>query len=163
MDSDVPLVIPEVNPDHLAMIDLQHDHGTDGFIVTNPNCSTIMFAMALAPLRSFTFSDLRVATMQAISGGGFQGVAAMSIYDNVVPYIGGEEEKMESETLKIMGTFDGAEVIPAPFKVSASLPPRPGDRRTHDGGLGRHRCAGGGGQAGVPRHVPPISGLPTQP
>ncbi|KUG21298.1 aspartate-semialdehyde dehydrogenase [hydrocarbon metagenome] len=120
MDPDVPLVIPEVNPDHLGLIDVQRDKGRDGFIVTNPNCSTIVLAMALAPLRRFEFHDVRVATMQAISGGGFQGVSAMDIYDNVVPYIGAEEEKMETETLKIMGTFDGSRIADASFRVSAS-------------------------------------------
>ena len=120
MDSDVPLVIPEVNPDHLGLIDVQRDRGRDGFIVTNPNCSTIVFVLALAPLRAFEFHDAHVATMQAISGAGFAGIPAMEIYDNVVPYIGSEEEKMETETLKIMGKFDGAEVKPAPFRVSAS-------------------------------------------
>jgi aspartate-semialdehyde dehydrogenase len=120
MEEDIPLVVPEVNPDHLGLIDLQRDKGRDGFIVTNPNCSTIVMTVALAPLRKFGFSDIRVATMQAISGAGFQGVAAMAIYDNVIPYIGSEEEKMETETLKIMGTFTGSEVQPAPFRVSAS-------------------------------------------
>ncbi len=120
MDPDVPLVVPEVNPDHLGLIDLQRDRGSDGFIVTNPNCSTIVLVMALAPLRSFAFSDVRVATMQAISGGGFSGVSAMDIYDNVIPYIGSEEEKMETETRKIMGTFTGSEIEDAPFTVSAS-------------------------------------------
>ncbi|MGB4051939.1 MAG: aspartate-semialdehyde dehydrogenase, partial [Methanoculleus sp.] len=120
MDPDVPLVIPEINPDHLGLIDIQRDRGRGGFIVTNPNCSTIVLALALAPLRSFEFHDVRAATMQAISGGGFAGVAAMDIYDNVVPYIGDEEEKIETEIVKIMGTFNGSEVIPAPFKVSTS-------------------------------------------
>jgi aspartate-semialdehyde dehydrogenase len=120
MEPDVPLIVPEVNPDHLGLIDLQRDRGRDGFIVTNPNCSTIVLVLALAPLRSFTFTDVRVATMQAISGGGFGGVSAMDIYDNVVPYIGSEEEKMETETMKIMGTFNGSEILPAPFRVSAS-------------------------------------------
>jgi len=120
MDEDVPLVVPEVNPDHLGLIDVQRDRGRDGFIVTNPNCSTIVFVMALAPLRTFGFTDVRVATMQAISGAGFEGIPAMGIYDNVVPYIGGEEEKLESETLKIMGTFDGAIVEDATFTISAS-------------------------------------------
>jgi aspartate-semialdehyde dehydrogenase len=113
-------VVPEVNPDHLGLIDVQRDAGRDGFIVTNPNCSTIMLVTALAPLRKFKFTDIRVATMQAISGAGFAGVAAMAIYDNVIPYIGNEEEKMESETLKIMGTLKGKKVANAPFKVSAS-------------------------------------------
>jgi aspartate-semialdehyde dehydrogenase len=120
MEPDIPLVIPEVNADHLALIDLQRDKGRDGFIVTNPNCSTIMLCVALEPLRSIGFTDVRVATMQAISGAGFSGVAAMDIYDNVVPYIGQEEEKMESETLKIMGTLERGEVRDAPFQVSAS-------------------------------------------
>jgi aspartate-semialdehyde dehydrogenase len=120
MDPMVPLVVPEVNPEHLGLIDVQKDAGRDGFIVTNPNCSTIMMVAALAPLRQFKFTDIRVATMQAISGAGFEGVAAMAIYDNVIPYIGKEEEKMESETLKIMGTLKGKKVVNAPFKVSAS-------------------------------------------
>ena len=120
MEPTIPLVVPEVNPEHLGLIDVQRDAGRDGFIVTNPNCSTIMMVTALAPLRQFRFTDIRVATMQAISGAGFAGVAAMAIYDNVIPYIGKEEEKMESETLKIMGTLKGKKVVNAPFKVSAS-------------------------------------------
>ena len=120
MKPDVPLVVPEVNPEHLGLIDVQRDAGSDGFIVTNPNCSTIMMVSAIAPLRKFKFSDVRVATMQAISGAGFEGIAAMSIYDNVVPFIGEEEEKMEREALKIMGTLKGKTVKNAPFKVSAS-------------------------------------------
>ena len=120
MEPDIPLVVPEVNADHLRMIELQRDAGTDGFIVTNPNCSTIVFTVSLAPVRNFRFTDIRVATMQAISGAGFEGIPGMSIFDNVVPYIGGEEEKMERETLKIMGKFDGSEVMNAPFSVSAS-------------------------------------------
>jgi len=77
--------------------------------VTNPNCSTIMLCMALEPLRKMAWKDVKVATMQAISVAGFQWRRRMDIYDNVVPYIGQEEEKMETETLKIMGKFDGAE------------------------------------------------------
>ena len=120
MDPDVPLVVTEVNPDHLGLIDVQRDRGRDGFIVTNPNCSTIVMTLALAPIRDFRFTDIRVATMQAISGAGFEGVPAMGIFDNIVPYIGQEEEKMETETMKIMGTLDGGAVRPAPFRVSAS-------------------------------------------
>ncbi|RPJ53928.1 MAG: aspartate-semialdehyde dehydrogenase [Methanobacteriota archaeon] len=120
MDPDVPLVIPEVNADHLSLIDTQRENGRDGFIVTNPNCSTIMLCLALQPLRGFSWSSIQVATMQAISGAGFEGVAAMAIYDNVVPYIGQEEEKMETETKKIMGSLDGDMVKDAPFEVSAS-------------------------------------------
>ena len=120
MEKNIPLVVPEVNPEHLGLIDVQRDAGRDGFIVTNPNCSTIMLVTALAPLKKFGWTDIRVATMQAISGAGFAGVAAMSIYDNVIPYIGQEEEKMETETLKIMGTLKGKKVVNAPFRVSAS-------------------------------------------
>jgi aspartate-semialdehyde dehydrogenase len=120
MDPDVPLVVTEVNPDHLGLIDVQRDRGRDGFIVTNPNCSTIVMTLALAPIRDFRFTDIRVATMQAVSGAGFEGVPAMGIFDNIVPYIGQEEEKMETETMKIMGTLDGGAVRPAPFRVSAS-------------------------------------------
>ncbi len=120
MEPTIPLVVPEVNPEHLGLIDVQRDAGMDGFIVTNPNCSTIMMVAALAPLRTFRFTDVRVATMQAISGAGFEGVAAMAICDNVIPYIGKEEEKMETEALKIMGTLKGNKVANAPFKVSAS-------------------------------------------
>jgi len=120
MDPAIPLVVPEVNPDHLGLIDVQRDNGSESFIVTNPNCSTIMMVSALAPLQKFKFTDVRVATMQAISGAGFAGVAAMAIYDNVIPYIGKEEEKMETETLKIMGKLKGSKVANANFKVSAS-------------------------------------------
>jgi aspartate-semialdehyde dehydrogenase len=120
MEPDIPLVVTEVNPEHLGLIDVQRDHGMDGFIVTNPNCSTIVLTLALAPIRNFSFTDIRVATMQAISGAGFEGVPAMGIYDNVIPYIGQEEQKMETETLKIMGTLESGVVKSAPFQVSAS-------------------------------------------
>ncbi|NYT07975.1 MAG: aspartate-semialdehyde dehydrogenase [Methanomicrobiales archaeon] len=120
MDPDVPLVVTEVNPDHLGLIDVQRDRGQDGFIVTNPNCSTIVMTLAIAPLRNFRFSTVTVATMQAVSGAGFEGVPAMGIFDNIIPYIGQEEQKMETETLKIMGTLDGGTVRPAPYRVSAS-------------------------------------------
>lgn len=120
MDNDVPLVVPEVNPDHLGLIDMQRDKGRDGFIVTNPNCSTIVMMLSIEPLRKFGYSSIRVATMQAISGAGFEGIPAMGIYDNVVPFIGGEEEKMESESLKILGSFNGSEIKPAGITISAS-------------------------------------------
>ena len=117
----VPLVVPEINGDHLGLIDLQRDEdGYDGFIVTNPNCSTIMLTLSLVPLQQYHIRDVKVATMQAISGAGFEGVPGMGILDNIVPYIGSEEEKMEQETGKIMGTFDGSAVVPASFPVSAS-------------------------------------------
>jgi aspartate-semialdehyde dehydrogenase len=120
MEPDVPLMIAEVNPEHAALIDVQRKKGRDGFIVTNPNCSTIMLATALAPLRKFSFSNINVATMQAISGAGFEGVPAFSIYDNVIPYIGSEEEKMAREANKILGTLESGKITGAPFSVSAS-------------------------------------------
>lgn len=121
MEKDVPLTIPEVNPEHLDLIDVQKkNRNWDGCIITNPNCSTIMMAVTLKPLLQFGIESINVATMQAISGAGYNGIYAMSIYDNVVPYIGGEEEKIQTETLKIFGDFDGSAVKNAPFKVSAS-------------------------------------------
>jgi aspartate-semialdehyde dehydrogenase len=120
MDPDVPLMIAEVNPDHAALIDVQRKKGRDGFIVTNPNCSTIMLATALAPLMKFKFTNINVATMQAISGAGFEGVPAFGIYDNVIPYIGNEEEKMAREANKILGKYVNGTITGAPFSVSAS-------------------------------------------
>ena len=121
MDDDVPLLIPEVNAGHLAMLAGRPGRG-GGFIVTNPNCSTIMIALALAPLQArFGVEAVVVTTMQAISGAGYPGVASLDITDNVVPYIAGEEEKIERETLKILGRVEGggARVRPAEFPVSA--------------------------------------------
>ncbi|OFV67968.1 MAG: aspartate-semialdehyde dehydrogenase [Candidatus Syntrophoarchaeum caldarius] len=121
MDADVPLVIPEVNRDHLALIEVQQrKRGWDGCIITNPNCSTIVMTMTLKPLMQFGIKHVRVATMQAISGAGYTGLPAMAIHDNVIPFIGGEEGKMETEPLKILGELDGDVVKPANFKISAS-------------------------------------------
>ena len=121
MEKDVPLVVPEVNADHLGLIDVQQDgRGWDGYIITNPNCSTVMMVMTLKPLMQFGLESVNVATMQAISGAGYEGVPSMAILDNIIPYIGGEEEKMESETLKLLGDFDGEKVINADLRVSAS-------------------------------------------
>lgn len=121
MEEDIPLVIPEVNPDHLGLIDIQQDNrGWDGCIITNPNCSTIMLVTTLKPLMKFGIEDVKVATMQAISGAGYNGVSSMAILDNIVPYIGGEEDKMETEPLKLLGEFNGSEIINADFKISAA-------------------------------------------
>ncbi len=121
MEKDIPLVIPEVNPEHLGLIEVQQDtRGWDGYIITNPNCSTIIMTLTLKPLMQFGLETVQVATMQAISGAGFSGVAAMAIYDNVIPYIGSEETKIETETLKLLGEFSGSEVVPADIRVSAS-------------------------------------------
>jgi aspartate-semialdehyde dehydrogenase len=108
MDPLVPLLIPEVNPDHLKILGQQRQSkGWPGAIVTNPNCSTIVLAMALAPLRPFGISRVFVSTMQAVSGAGYPGVASLDILGNVVPFISGEEEKMQSETQKILGSDGG--------------------------------------------------------
>lgn len=122
MDSDVPLLIPEVNSEHLALLDVQRKNraGQQGYVVTNPNCSTIMLALALAPLHAkFGVSSVVATTMQALSGAGYPGVASLAISDNVLPFIEGEEEKIEQETLKILGTLDGARIEEAPMAVSA--------------------------------------------
>jgi aspartate-semialdehyde dehydrogenase len=120
MDVDVPLLVPEINPDHLRLIpEQQRRRGWKGQIVTNPNCSTIVLVMALAPLKQFGITRVVVTTMQAISGAGYPGVASMDINANVVPFIGGEEEKMQQETQKILGDFTDLAVEPLAAKVSA--------------------------------------------
>ncbi len=121
MEKDVPLVIPEVNPEHLGLIDVQRrKRKWDGAIITNPNCSTIMMVVTLKPLVKFGIESIHVSTMQAVSGAGYEGVPSMAIVDNMVPYIGKEEEKMESETLKLLGTFEKNQIKDAPFWVSAA-------------------------------------------
>src|SRR5437867_11353291 len=104
MEPTVPLLIPEVNADHLALLDAQAAGGWKGRIVTNPNCAVVVLAMALAPLRQFGLKTTLITTMQAISGAGYPGVASWDILANVIPHIGGgEEEKVETETKKILG------------------------------------------------------------
>ena len=121
MAADVPLLIPEVNADHLGLIPRQQAaRGWSGFLVTNPNCSTIHLTLALAPLhRAFGLAAVSVTTLQALSGAGRHGVAALSIIDNVVPYIGGEEDKLEREPQKLLGRLAGDAIAPAGFPVSA--------------------------------------------
>ena len=120
MEPDVPLLVPEVNPDHLKLIPLQRQRrGWKGQIVTNPNCSTVVLAMALGPLKPFGITRVVVTTMQAISGAGYPGVPGMDINANVIPFIGGEEEKMQQETQKILGEFRGDRVEPLAARVSA--------------------------------------------
>jgi len=120
-DEDVPLMIPECNPEHLGLIEVQKEkRGWDGYIVTNPNCTTIMFALTLKPLMPMGIQRIILASMQAISGAGYDGIPSMAILDNVVPYIAQEEEKVEKEAQKILGTFDGEKVVPADFELSAS-------------------------------------------
>ena len=121
MDADVPLLIPEANADHLALLDRQRAaRGWPGAILTNPNCSTAALALVLAPLhRAFGVEKLVVSTMQATSGAGYPGVPSLDILGNVIPHIGGEEEKIERESRKILGTLGEAGVEPADFAVSA--------------------------------------------
>ena len=109
MDPLVPLLIPEVNAEHLSLLaEQRRAKGWTGAIVTNPNCATVVLAMALAPLRQFGISRVLVTTMQAVSGAGYPGVASLDILGNIIPFIGGgEEEKIETETLKILGGDGG--------------------------------------------------------
>ncbi len=121
MDVSVPLLVPEANPDHIKILELQKEkRRASGFIATNPNCTTTGLVMALKPLHdTFGISRVLVTTMQALSGAGYPGVASLDIIDNVIPYIGGEEEKVESEPRKILGGLSGAGFVPAEFRISA--------------------------------------------
>lgn len=122
MDKDVPLLIPEINASHLEVIELQKRlRGWErGYIVTNPNCTTVALTLALAPLhRAFGLEAVSVVTMQALSGAGYPGVASLDILDNVIPYIDGEEPKVEIEPRKILGTFESENFQLADFRISA--------------------------------------------
>lgn len=120
MDADVPLVIPEVNAEHIPLIEKQSWRKTGGYAVTNPNCSAIGLVLALAPLHAaFGIEQVFVSTMQAVSGAGYPGVASLDILGNVVPYIAKEEEKLEAETKKLLGTFANGAVTPAPLTITA--------------------------------------------
>lgn len=120
MENDVPLLIPEVNQEHLSIIQKQKKRFGKGFIVTNPNCSAIGLVMALKPLHgAFGVKEVFVTTMQALSGAGYPGVASLDILDNVVPYINGEEEKIETESLKLLGKIKNDGFYFADIKISA--------------------------------------------
>jgi len=121
LDPGVPLLVPEVNPDHLALIEIQQRRrGWKGFIVTNPNCSTAQLVLALKPIWDrFGITALSVVTMQALSGAGYPGVPSLDILDNVIPYIAGEEGKVETEPLKILGQLEGEAVREAEMTISA--------------------------------------------
>lgn len=122
MDEDVPLLIAEVNPDHIGLIETQRAKRgfSKGFIVTNPNCAVVSFAPPLAALhRRFRVESVVVTTLQAISGAGYPGVPSLDITDNVIPYIAGEEPKVETEAQKILGKFSGTAIEKADFSVSA--------------------------------------------
>ncbi|MGC2235034.1 MAG: aspartate-semialdehyde dehydrogenase [Pyrinomonadaceae bacterium] len=122
MDEDVPLLIAEINPEHLGLIEVQQKKRgfSTGFIVTNPNCAVISFAPPLAALdRKYGVESVFVTTLQAISGAGYPGVSSFDIIDNVMPYIAGEEPKVETEAQKILGEFNGSAIKKADFIVSA--------------------------------------------
>jgi len=119
MDADVPLLLAEINADHLAAIEKQRRRRS-GYIVTNSNCSTMGLALAIAPIeRRWGIDQLHVTTMQAVSGAGWNGVTSLAILDNVIPYISGEEEKIEIEPRKILGAWDGERFVYAPMRISA--------------------------------------------
>ncbi len=121
MAADVPLLVPEINPAHLGLLPVQRQRrGWQGAIVTNPNCAAVVLVMALAPLRQFGLRRVLVTTLQAVSGAGYPGVPSLDILGSVVPHIGGEEPKIESEPQKILGDLDGDQVRPLPFTVSAA-------------------------------------------
>jgi aspartate-semialdehyde dehydrogenase len=120
MEPDVPLLVPEINPDHLRLVPSQQRlRGWKGQIVTNPNCSTVVLTMSLGPLKLFGITRVVATTLQAVSGAGYPGVSSMDIIGNVIPFIGGEEEKMQQETQKILGDFRGDHIEPLHAKVSA--------------------------------------------
>ncbi len=142
MEPDVPLLIPEANAEHLVLIDRQRtERGWSGAILANPNCSTAALALALAPLhQAFGVEKLFVSTMQAVSGAGYPGIPSLDAIGNVIPHIGGEEEKIERESRKILGRLGPAGVEPATFAVSAHtnrVPVVDGHLETISVGLGR--------------------------
>ena len=125
MDKDVPLIVPEINPDHIELVKVQQkNRGWKGFITTDPNCSTIGLALTLKPLAQFGLRQVMVTTMQALSGAGYPGVPSLDIIDNVVPFISGEEDKMETEPRKILGTYNGEGIDFAEFPDECKLQPR---------------------------------------
>lgn len=122
MRADVPLLVPEVNADHLALLDRQPWRAAGGGIVTNPNCVVVGLAMGLAPLhRAFGIESCAVTTLQALSGAGYPGVPSLDALGNVIPFIDGEEEKIEREPGKILGALSDSGVTPAPFPISVSV------------------------------------------
>jgi aspartate-semialdehyde dehydrogenase len=136
MEHDVPLLIPEINADHLGLLAAQAKaRGWKGRIVTNPNCAAVVHAIALAPLRQFGLKTTTITTLQAISGAGYPGVASWDILGNVIPFIGGgEEEKVETETKKILGCLANGRVEPHPVVISAQTT-RVGVHNGHTGSI----------------------------
>src|ERR1043166_2763462 len=120
MGADVPLLLPEINADHIAAVEKQRARRGGGYIITNSNCSTMGLALAIAPIeKTWGIEQLHVTTMQAVSGAGWNGVSSLAILDNVIPYISGEEEKIEVEPRKILGAWDGERFVYAPMRISA--------------------------------------------
>lgn len=122
MTEDVPILLPEINADHIGLVDHQREHygWSTGALVTNSNCTSTPVAMSLAPLRQFQPTHIQVVSMQAISGAGYPGVSALDIMDNVIPYIGGEEDKLTEEPAKMIGAFSGDHIEPFEMIVSAA-------------------------------------------
>ena len=122
MTPDVPLLVPEINPDHLSLLAVQRrERGWEGGIVTNPNCAAVVLVIPLAALLPFGIRRVAVTTFQAVSGAGYPGVPSLDILGNVIPYIGGDEEKkLETEPQKILGELAGDHIRPLPFTMSAS-------------------------------------------
>lgn len=122
MAADVPLLVPEINPEHLGLLAGQRGgRGWPGALVTNPNCAAVVLVMPLAPLRRFGLKRAVVTTFQAVSGAGYPGVPSLDILGNVIPYIGGDEEKkVETEIQKILGSLDGGSIQPLPLALSAT-------------------------------------------
>ena len=121
MDKDVPILLPEVNPEHTGLVEIQRkNHNRKGFIVTNPNCTSTGLTISLKPiLDAFGIEQMIAVSMQALSGAGYPGVPSMDIIDNVVPYIKGEEDKVETEPLKMLGKMSGDHIQNAQFAISA--------------------------------------------
>jgi aspartate-semialdehyde dehydrogenase len=122
MATDVPLLLPEVNADHVGLIDVQRKNRgwTTGALIANSNCTAMPIVMALAPLRQFDITKILVVSEQAISGAGYPGVASLDIIDNIIPYVSSDENKMETETLKMLGTLRGESVVDYNSIVSAT-------------------------------------------
>ena len=122
MTADVPLLLPEVNHEHVGLIDMQRANRgwTTGALIANSNCTTMPIVMALAPLRQFSITKLHIVSEQAISGAGYPGVASLDIIDNVIPYVPGDEGKMETEPLKILGAFNGESIDEYQMRIGAT-------------------------------------------
>jgi aspartate-semialdehyde dehydrogenase len=122
MGNDVPLLLPDLNADHVGLVDVQRSNRgwTSGALVTMTNCTSVPVMVALAPLLKFGLKQVQVVSMQAISGAGYPGVASLDIFDNVVPYIGGEEDKLETEPRKVLGKFNGTDIDFLDTVISAS-------------------------------------------